>query len=274
MIQNIETPIEIDMVIISWAKNQKLHKETLLCIKSLCESELSNTIKFNIFIVESNKDIYYESLNSKGHSIKTIHTDKPFGYHTYLNLGLKEGNAEWSCLCNNDLHFKPKWATEILTNILVQRNNDYSIWEYVSASPLNPKESWHQQKINKIELGYGVRQHIAGWCLFQSRNIFDKIGELDERIKFWFCDNWYSVALQSNRIPHILVGTSIVEHHSDTEGTTTKDVEMSDVEKHKLTYGAGDNFREVVREMLNDDTWGRPSNKIKERLRKQGREWY
>ncbi len=85
--------------------------------------------------------------------------------------------------------------------------------------------------IDKLEIGYVVRKHVAGWCLFQSRNVFDKIGKLEERIKFWFCDNWYSVAMQHNKIPHIFVGTSIVEHHNNLEGTTTKDTGMNKDEK-------------------------------------------
>ena len=122
--------------------------------------------------------------------------------------------------------------------------------------------------------GYGVRQHVAGWCLFQSRNIFEKIGGLEERIKFWFCDNWYSVALQYNKIPHVFLGTSIVEHHNNVEGTTTNNVDMTKEEKHDVTFGAGDLFREVVREMIGDPNWGKPTEEMKQKLKEQGKSWY
>ena len=270
-----KTPILVDIIIISYARNEKLLQETITGIDSLINSEDSKELKFNIIVVESNKDISYDDINTLGHDIKTIYTEKEFGYHTYLNEGLKYCSAEWSCLCNNDLVFKPKWASNIIELILKLRTHNSSDWKYVSASPLNPREKWHSHRLGKIELGYGVRQHITGWCLFQSRNIFEKLGELEERIKFWFCDNWYSVALQHNKIPHLLVGTSIVEHHNDTEGTTTKDVDLSQSEKHKMTYGAGENYREIIREMLHDDGWGRTSDEEKKLFEKKtGRKYY
>ena len=267
-------PIEVDMVIISYAKNSDLHKETLTCIDSLTKSEDSKKIKFNVIVVESKSDISYDNIEDLGHSIKTVYSDKEFGYHTYLNVGLEHGNAEWSCLCNNDLLFHTEWASYILGIITVQRHTNPEAWKYVSASPCNPNEDWHSRKINKLEVGYGVRQHIAGWCLFQSRNIFDKIGGLEERIKFWFCDNWYSVALQHNKIPHLFVGNAFVEHHSETEGTTTKDIGLSDSDKHDITFGAGDEFREIVRELLGNPDWGKPTEEIKKELKKQGKTWY
>jgi GT2 family glycosyltransferase len=274
MSEKLLNPIEVDMVIISWAKNPNLLQESLTCIKTLTESEDSTKIKFNIVMVESDKDTSYDDIDCLGHSIKTVYSDKQFGYHTYLNVGLEHCSAEWSCLCNNDLVFKPNWASEILGLINAQRQHNPEQWEYVSASPCNPREKWHQRKLNHIEVGYAVRQHIAGWCLFQSRNIFDKIGPLEERVRFWFCDNWYSVALQHKKIPHIFVGNSIVEHHNGTEGTTTKEAGMSKEEHHKVTYGAGDEFREIVREMVGDKNWGRPSEEIKKKLKAEGRSWY
>lgn len=274
MSEKLLKPIEVDMVIISWAKNPQLHKESLTCIETLAKSEDSNNLKFNIVMVESDKDTSYDDIDVLGHSIKTIYSDKKFGYHTYLNLGLQEGTAEWSCLCNNDLVFQPNWASKIVGLILAQRKVNPEQWEYVSASPANPRELWHKQKLNHIEVGYTVRNHIAGWCLFQSRNIFDKIGPLEERVRFWFCDNWYSVALQHHQIPHIFAGISIVEHHNGTEGTTTKQAGMSKEEHHKVTFGAGDEFREIVREYTGNQSWGRVTKELKQKLKAEGKTWY
>jgi GT2 family glycosyltransferase len=274
MPEKVLPPIEIDIVIISYAKNDHLHNQTITGIKTLCKSENATKVKFNAIIVESNKDISYDDMEDLGHNIKTVYCDKEFGYHTYLNHGLKQGNAEWTCLCNNDLVFKPNWATTILQVFTVQREHNPTQFEYLSASPANPKEQWHKANLGKLGIGYGVRQQVAGWCLFQSRNVFEKIGGLEERIKFWFCDNWYSIALQYHKIPHLFIGTSIVEHHNEIEGTTTKDVDLSAAEKHKMTFGAGDEFREIVREMLGDPEWGNPSKETLEQLKKQGKTWY
>ena len=273
-------PIDIDVIIISWSKNKELLQETKDCLQTLFDSEDCSVIRFNTIVVETDTETSFDLFETKGHSIKTIHPkvshpDLEFGYHTYLNLGLEQGNAEWTCLCNNDLDFKKNWALKILQVIFSQRNIDEKQWEYVSACPANPKEQWHKEKLDKIELGYGVRQHVAGWCLFQSRNVFEKFGKLEERIKFWFCDNWYSVACQWYKIPHIFVGTSIVEHHSGLEGTTTIQSQMEKDKKHKLTYGAGDEFRKIARELMNDETWGVLDKKQqKEFEEKSGNKYY
>jgi len=259
---------EVDIVICSYAKNDELLKVTELGLKTLVESE--DKIKFNIFVVETNKDIHYNDFPVRHHSIETIHTDKPFGYHTYLNLGIDKftDKAEWSCLCNNDLEFTKNWATILILTCEQAQN------KLISASPINPKEPWHKSHMDQISLGFGVRQQIAGWCLFQHKSVLKKIGKLDERIKFWFADNYYSVVLQYHKIPHILVGNSIVYHHENLEGTTTKQADWDDKTKHKMTYGAGDEFREIVREVLNDPEWGKVSEEDKEKMRQQGRQYY
>ena len=92
---------EIDVIIISFAKTPDLLAVTNSAILTLLDSETGNDIKFNLFVVESNHNINYDYPNSI-HTITTIHPDVPFGYHTYLNIGLKAGSAEWTCLCNND----------------------------------------------------------------------------------------------------------------------------------------------------------------------------
>ena len=118
---------------------------------------------------------------------------------------------------------------------------------------------------NVIRVGYTVRKEVAGWCLFQNRKMFELFGYLDERIKFWFADNFYSVYCQKYAIPHVFVGNSIVYHHEKLEGTTTKDSGWSDEKKYELTYGAGDEFRTICREFLGDPNFGREGEKQKKR---------
>lgn len=262
----IET--QVDVVICSYAKNDELLAVTHKGLQTLVDSE--DKIKFNIYVVETNQEVSYDEFPVKHHYIETIHTDKPFGYHTYLNLGIDKftDKAEWSCLCNNDLEFTKNWASILIATCKQVPN------KLISASPLNPKEEWHKQYLNKISVGYGVRQQVAGWCLFQHKSVLEMIGRLDERIKFWFADNYYSAVLQHYKIPHILVGNSIVFHHENLEGTTTKQADWDKQTKHNMTYGAGDNFREIMREVLKNPDWGKVTETQKEEMRKQGKHYY
>lgn len=259
---------QVDVVICSYAKNDELLAVTHTGLQSLVDSE--DEIKFNIFIVETNPDISYDDFPVRHHSIETIHTDKEFGYHTYLNLGIEKftKEAEWSCLCNNDLEFAKNWATIIIKTCEQVENR------LISASPCNPKESWHKQHYNTIQVGYEVRKHVAGWCLFQHKSVLEKIGTLDERIKFWFADNYYAVLLQYYKIPHAFIGNSIVLHHENIEGTTTKQADWDNKTKHEMTFGAGDNFRQIIREKLNDDSWGRVTPEEIKEMEKKGIKYY
>lgn len=217
----------VDIVIISYAKNEALLNETQRCIESLNESEDWNEILFNVFVVESNKDVNYDSY----HNVKTIHTDLPFGYNRYLNIGRKAGNSEYVVLCNNDLTFGKNWAS-IAIKVMETRR----IW---SAGCCNPNKNIHQAHINSGKPwidGWDVSNHITGWCIFQKREIYEHIGDLDESFDFWYCDNDYAMTLKSLSFYHTLIIDSKVFHHNGTLGETSKQIDDNAL-KVKLTDG-------------------------------------
>lgn len=214
---------EIDIIIVSYAQNAELKKTTMNCIRSLIISEDPNHIKFNIIVIESEKSLApYQYSNTT-----TIYPEIPFGYHRYLNIGIKMTSSPYICICNNDLLFSANWATEILKPF--QTYIDIS-----SASPfcpiLHPEMGFSPNTGSK--LGYRIRYEIAGWCLFFKRQILTKIGMLDENIIFWGADNDYSNNLFMAGLKHVLVTSSFVEH---LESKTLK--KQSTDRKHALTEG-------------------------------------
>lgn len=122
-----QSPIaEVDICIISYAKNKELYNVTTNGIRTLLDSE--DNVKFNVFVVESNKEVSYNHYPNT----QTIYTDLPFGYHRYLNLAVKQGKAEYVVLCNSDLTYEKGWASEIIR--LMNKNP-----ELLSASPYCPQ---------------------------------------------------------------------------------------------------------------------------------------
>ena len=233
----------VDIVIISNAKNDLLLWETHKAIDSLYESE--REILFNVYVVESNHEVNYDSyrfLSDKHRNVVTIHTTEPFGYHKYLNIGRRAGNSEYVVLCNNDLIFGKNWASTA-----IEQMEKYDIW---SAGCVNPNKSNHKDLLESnidIKYGYGVSNEVTGWCIFQKREIYNHIGDLDERFDFWYCDNWYAHHLQKLGFYHILVCKSIVYHHNITEGSTLRREE--DIErKEKLTNGGREIYEQVLKE--------------------------
>lgn len=206
----------VDVVLISWAKDEKLKKVTIDAINSLI-TENSEVI-YHIYIVESNHSVRYEDISNEinilNHTINTIHPDVPFGYHRYLNIGRKAGNSKYVCLCNNDLIFDKDWAKHIIS--LMEANPTI-----LSASPWCPQtQGDNKEYMQNVYIGYRVRGEIAGWCIFQQRKIHEVIGDLDERFEFWYADNDYSMTLQKHNVRHALVPASVVHHHQSDIGKT------------------------------------------------------
>jgi len=201
--------INIDVIILSYAKNAELKQLTVQTIESLIASEDANKIKFNIVVIESEKKLKPEQYDNT----LTIYPTSKFGFNKYLNIGLANTNADYVCLSNNDLIFSKGWASEILKAM----DCDSSI---LSASPVCPK--YHPKRGYDMNSGnyYGWEDEISGWFILLKRKLLNIIGPLDEKIIFWYADNDYSDLLKKFNINHVLVSSSIVEHLVESTLTT------------------------------------------------------
>src|SRR5262249_32908840 len=188
-------------------------------------------VAFHAYIVESNPLVNYDEYNkiSHVHSSTTIRPTGEFGYHRYLNLGRKAGHSPYVALCNSDLTFEKGWASEIIKGLDQHPGA-------LSASP------WcrltlgdNAPHIGKTYPGYRIRQEVAGWCIVQQRRIHDIIGDLDERFKFWYCDDDYALELKTRGVVHILVPSSVVNHHNYARVGKTAGT-LSSQEQDEITF--------------------------------------
>lgn len=224
--------IEIDICIISYAKTEELKLITENGIQSLLDSEQADEIKFNIFVVESNKEINYDYfLNTK-----TIYTDEVFGYHKYLNLAIKEGSANYILLANSDLIYTKNWAKNIVEQMILHPH-------ILSSSPFCPETNVTALKEFNPYYGYGVRNQINGWAIFIQRNLLSIIGILPEDCVYWFSDNDYSLTLQKYHISHALITNSVVHHHPFNHGATGSVVLKDRILAKEYTDGQYEIFR-------------------------------
>jgi len=224
----------IDVVLISDAKTEELKKVTKDAINSLTKADGT----FYVYVIESNSDITYNEYNDFKwkHKVTTIHPEVPFGYHRYLNIGRKAGKSKYVALCNNDLTFERDWA-----NVIIDFMETNPI--YKSVSPWCPQtQGDNSQHKGKIYEGYRVRGELAGWCIFQQRDIYDTYpgGKLDENFEFWFCDNDYALTLETNNIKHALVCDSVVNHHDGNLGKTG--ITLDSKNQARITMGQQKTF--------------------------------
>lgn len=230
---------QIDIVIISYAKDDKLKRVTMEGIESLIKSE--SEIQFNIFVVESNPLMNY---NHYPHTL-TIYPDTKFNYNAFLNIGAKVGSAPYVFLANNDLTYEKGWATEILKQMHLHP-------EIESVSPFCPEiqhmSDWSHSFIHE---GYGIRIQFAGWAFMIKREALEKIGYIDEGVEFWYSDNLTLDQYKYHDIKHFLITNSVVHHHDKNLGTTGMLV-LNDKEKTAFTMGQYNKYLEAKKKYLKD----------------------
>jgi GT2 family glycosyltransferase len=80
-----------------------------------------------------------------------------------------------------------------------------------------------------IREGYeiGYNGEVKGWCIFTKRELYDTIGKIDERVKFWFSDNVLADQLKAHNIKHALVRHAYVQH------LDSRTLNLLDAEKHR-----------------------------------------
>ena len=193
---------EIDIIILSYAKNEYLKNLTQQTVDTLLQSEDESIIKFNPIVIESEMSIQpYQYSGSK-----TLYPNEKFGYNKFMNIGITTSSSPYVCLCNNDLIFHKGWAKEILNF----SNFNPSVLSFTPYCDVYHK---NQNKVamngEPIEAYFGL---MIGWCIFVKREIFEIIGLLDENLSFWYCDYDYLKTIEKHRLKNYLIPTSIVTH--------------------------------------------------------------
>jgi GT2 family glycosyltransferase len=220
--------INIDIIILSNGKSERLIDLTKQTIHSLLESEDCSIIKFDILVLESCKSIKpYEYPNAK-----TIYPETEFGFHKYLNIGLNETSNDLVCFCNNDLIFHKGWASAILKSM-----QDESALESVGVFCPN----FHVDKLDQIpdDINYGYKNGVlfTGWCFLVKRSVFNKVGKFDEKFNFWFADDDFRLSLEKHAIKHGLIKNARVTHiRSETLSTEKSRSQFKLQESAKAYY--------------------------------------
>lgn len=211
-----------DVVFVSNAKKLGKHM-TQNAIDSAIKG--ANGLRINCIVIESLPNLIYKNAS-------TYNPDKPFNYNYYLNFGAVRGSAPWIMFCNNDLMFRNGWLHALL-------NADYPI-----VSPISPKD-FRQKDATENEIGWQCGRHLSGWAFMMKRELWEKIGRLDEDFDFWFADNSLIGQLKTHDIAPMLVVSSRVDHiGSQTFRTKTID------ERNSLMWSKLDLFNQKYNENL------------------------
>lgn len=217
----------VDVIILSYAKNDTIIKMNNDCINSLNSSTEKH--KFNIFLIETEPTKEYKYVQE---NVKVIQPRIEFNYNKFLNIGFKECSNDWVLISNNDTIYHKNFLEELLN----ANENDNEI---LSMSPMD--DTWHRHAIFnkniKIHYGYRTSYEVAGWSILVNKSVIDKIGGFDEQFTFWYQDNDYANSLQVNGIKHALITDSKVTHLlSRSHGL------IEEEKKYSMTDGLGVTF--------------------------------
>jgi len=253
----------LSVIILSKTSSEHLFNTTMNCINSLVSSEdFSREYELEIIIVESNKE--YNLKHTYPDTIKVIVPEEPFGFHTYLNIGINNASGDFIALCNNDLIFHKNWFSEI-----VKVNKERK--DILSFSPIDPTKELNRFSHDYV-MGYKVTQHIKGWCLVCKKEVFSKIKMLDNRFTFYYSDNDFALTLLYYGIKNAVVSGSHVEHlHkvATKESSKEKDVflEPESAGKKIPNYLYHDSLKWILKDkrVLHDhliyyNKWGNPNS--------------
>jgi GT2 family glycosyltransferase len=175
------------IIILSDSKTTELKKITENCLKSLKESE---NFDFDIYVVDNKNDF---------EGVKNIKIPGEFNNNKFMNIPAKESDSEWIVFCNNDLIFHKNWFTELM-------RHKHPVM--CSKCPLDRR----QKNVTEIIFGKKIGYEFSGWCFTMRRDIYKKIGGLNEEFKFWCADNVTIKQLEAIGITPCIIPKSIVTH--------------------------------------------------------------
>jgi len=194
---------KFDIIILSLIKDRESEVRTWNCINSYIET--GGVLLNNIYVVETNPDYTLYKYNKPDYAtgiplrVKFIYPKEEFNYNRFFNKALKECEAEFIFGPNNDLSIQPNCLQTILHEF---KNNT----EIHSISPID--RNWHRHtkmylpNDNKLYYGYDVSLHMFGCAFAARRDVFEKIGYLDERFYFFYQDNDYVECLKKCNLKH------------------------------------------------------------------------
>ncbi|MCR5255575.1 MAG: glycosyltransferase family 2 protein [Acetatifactor sp.] len=210
----------------------KDHTEDLKrCIDSIFEK--STYDNFEIVIVENNSETeeifkYYDEVTAAHENVKVVKYEGKFNYSAVNNLGVKNSDGDMVVLLNNDIEIiTVNWIEELL--MYAQREDvacvgaklyypDKTIQHAGVVIGLGAhRTAGHSHyKQHRQNLGYMGRlcyaqnvTAVTGACLMVKRELFDKVGGLDESFEISLND--VDLCLKLRRLGYLNVFTPFAE---------------------------------------------------------------
>lgn len=130
----------------------------------------------------------------------TIHRPGLFNYNAAANWGINCGASPYVVVSNNDVTFCDGWLAALMDA------------HYPLVSPIDP---WYRRQVGMVhnETGWQIGRHLSGWCFMLTRELWERMGGFDERVRFWCSDDAVVEQARALGIAPMAVVNAHVRHH-------------------------------------------------------------
>lgn len=180
----------VDVVVMSNSRNAKLQRMTQETIDTCIDG--AGMMPVNVIVMEQWPGVEYANA-------VTVQAPKDFNYNGFANIGAELGSAPWIMVANNDLRFYAGWLEGLLA-----AGGDV-------VSPRCPRDR-RQLDLRGNESGFVVGRHLSGWCFMLRRDLFDRLGGLNEEFPFWCADDVFIEQCRDVGVTPMVVADALVEH--------------------------------------------------------------
>lgn len=214
-----DIPRVADVVILSNAVTDELRAVTQTAIDT-CRSG-ANGLPINVAVLEQCPGVVHRRC-------ATIYMDEPFHYNRFANFGAARGSADWIVIANNDLMFRDGWLHQLLAA------------DHPLVSPKCPRDS-RQTEFVVNTVGDHTGKHLSGWCFMISRELWEKMGQLDESVSFWCSDDVVVEQAKAQGVLPMIVPSALVDHIQsvtlNTKPTNRDDLTWKQIDIFIAKYG-------------------------------------
>lgn len=215
--------------------NQRKYTEG--CIESIKKNTASD---YRIIIIDdkSNDPEMLSYLGElKDDNIRIVRNEKNLGWVGSVNRGIKESNAEYVCVMNNDTIVADGWLDEMIR--IAQREADIGLVNPEWEKPERVSIADYARSLKKYSGEFIETDWVRGFCFLVKREVVNRIGGLDEAYSPGYYDDCdYSVrALRAGFRP-VLARASYVYHYRNRthESVLKKEGMDSLLAKHKELF--------------------------------------
>lgn len=224
----------VGVIFLSLGATPELRELTQQAVDSCIASD--KDVNFKILVCEGVEGVKYN-----GAWVTHPPRNKPFNYNEYFNICRVHplfDACTYFALCNNDLVFEKGWASS-----LIEKMKEHKV---LSACPMDPRIHPEVKFTDGVSKGHQVTagdRHVAGWCIFQHKDIYSVIENLTTECEFWHSDVMYAAQLMNHSLEHILVEDSKVHHltsrtlNSSAVSESTRYYYTEGSPIHKKIYG-------------------------------------